>query len=158
LGHSFVSLIGHEETWPLRHLVLRAGKPLETCRWPGDEEPSTRHFALRAADGDELGSGEIIAIASIYQRSHEAAAPGPDSWQLRGMATRPDLRGRGLGGQLLVQLMAHCRDRLQGRIMWCNARSSAVPFYLRHGFETVGVEFLIEGIGPHYVMRRTLGK
>jgi hypothetical protein len=72
------------------------------------------------------------------------------------MATHPDQQGRGLGGRLLVHLMAYCRDQLGGRVMWCNARRAAVPFYRRHGFETVGDEFHIEGIGPHYVMRRTL--
>ncbi|EST36322.1 hypothetical protein N566_16465, partial [Streptomycetaceae bacterium MP113-05] len=43
------------------------------------------------------------------------------------------------------------------RLMWCNGRTGARGFYERHGYEAVGEEFVIEGVGPHYVFARRLG-
>lgn len=136
------------QTWPLRSLVLRPGLPLETCRWDGDDLPTTHHYGL-------VEAGEVVGIASIYQRPHDAA-PGPDSWQLRGMATDPQRQNEGLGAILLRHVLTQCRDALGGRTMWCNARTRAVPFYRREGFSTVGEEFMIAGVGPHFVMVRPL--
>lgn len=41
-------------------------------------------------------------------------------------------------------------------VLWCNARVGALGFYLRLGFATIGEEFEIAGIGPHFVMWRDL--
>lgn len=41
--------------------------------------------------------------------------------------------------------------------MWCNGRTVARGFYERHGYEAVGDEFVIEGVGPHHVFLRKLG-
>lgn len=140
--------IGHEQTWPLRQLVLRPGQPVSACRWEGDELATTHHYGA-------FRSGDLLAIASLYQRPH-AVAPSPNAWQLRGMATHPDCRGEGLGAAILAFLLEDCRERLGGRIVWCNARTSAVGFYAGRGFATIGDEFQIEGIGPHFVMYRQL--
>lgn len=42
--------------------------------------------------------------------------------------------------------------------IWCDARSAAVDFYKKLGFETVSVEFEVPGIGPHYKMITTIGQ
>jgi predicted GNAT family N-acyltransferase len=133
---------------PLRHTVLRAGKPFETTIWDGDDEPDTRHFTARAGD-------VVIGVGTMLHRSHEVA-PGPHAWQLRGMATEAAHRGRGVGAQLLLHMLDVCCAEDRGQVVWCNARSRAASFYVRHGFETVGDEFLIPEIGPHFVMRRRL--
>ncbi|RZK10679.1 MAG: GNAT family N-acetyltransferase [Flavobacterium sp.] len=36
--------------------------------------------------------------------------------------------------------------------IWCNARTSAIDFYKKQGFETISEEFEISGVGPHYIM------
>jgi predicted GNAT family N-acyltransferase len=41
------------------------------------------------------------------------------------------------------------------KLMHCNARKTAVPFYLQLGFETVGEEFEEVGI-PHFRMQKTI--
>ncbi|HRX84490.1 MAG TPA: GNAT family N-acetyltransferase [Phycisphaerae bacterium] len=133
---------------PLRHSVLRTGRPFSTCIWDGDDLPDTRHFA--ACSGDE-----VVGIATLLHRPH-AAAPGAGAWQLRGMATDPQHQGRGIGAALLAFLLDHCHRRDGGTVVWCNARVGASGFYRRHGFEIVGDEFVIPEIGPHYVMRRRL--
>ena len=143
-----VRRIEHEATWPLRHMVLRAGRPLSTCRWDGDELASTHHFGL-------FEGKELIGVSSIYQREH-AVAQGPDAWQLRGMAVHPERHGQGLGSKMLVEVLATCRNELRGQRMWCNARLRAVSLYERHGFARVGEAFEIPQVGPHFVMWRGL--
>ena len=75
--------------------------------------------------------------------------------RLRGMATSDEARGTGIGRDLLMACFAHVREA-DGRYLWCNARIGAVGFYERMGLQTVGPEFPIEGIGPHFVMWRAL--
>ena len=46
----------------VRHPVLRAGKPVETCYFEGDELPTTTHFGLFF---DEL----LIGVLSVYKKN-----------------------------------------------------------------------------------------
>jgi GNAT superfamily N-acetyltransferase len=121
---------------PLRHRVLREGRPLEDAVWSGDEE--ARHFLLRWA-------GEVVAVATVM---HSAFPDGDGpSLQLRGMAVAPEHRGKGLGAELLHAI---CRE--VGAPMWCNARDSALPFYEKQGWSVHGEGFEIARVGPHHRM------
>lgn len=140
--------IAPEQTWSLRQLVLRAGRPLAASCWDGDDLESTHHFGL-------FDGAVLVGISSLYERPHDVAPP-PGAWQLRGMAVLPERQGSGLGGLMLRYVLDFCRDRLAGRTVWCNARTRAVPFYTRRGFLAVGDEFIIEDVGPHLVMLRPL--
>ena len=127
-----------EAVRPLRRRVLRPGRPPEAAVWEGDDDPRTRHFALR-------WGGEVVAVATVVP------APDPDGgparYQLRGMAVTPELQGRGLGGQLLDAV-----HEAVGEALWCNARTSARGFYTRHGWTPRGDVFDKPGIGPHVRM------
>jgi predicted GNAT family N-acyltransferase len=72
------------------------------------------------------------------------------------MATSDAARGSGLGRLVLEECFAVVREE-GGRVLWCNARLGAVPFYQRLGLVAVGPEFDIPEIGPHYVMWREIG-
>jgi ribosomal protein S18 acetylase RimI-like enzyme len=102
--------------------------------WPGDEDPRAGHVALR----DE--SGEVVAVGSVV--------PEGAGWRVRGMATAPAARGRGLGAQALRELLEHARAQ-GASLVWCNAREPAVGLYERAGFVVVGEPFDVPGIGPH---------
>lgn len=137
--------IAPRQTHPLRQAVLRPNQPPENLVYPADDAPDTLH--LGAWQGEDL-----VGIASIY------AEPLPDAdesgwWRLRGMATHPEVRGSGIGRALLLACLAHVAERGDTGL-WCNARTSACGFYLALGFEKIGDEFEIEGIGPHFVMKR----
>jgi predicted GNAT family N-acyltransferase len=41
-------------------------------------------------------------------------------------------------------------------LLWCNARVKARKFYDRMGFSTTGAVFDVAGIGPHFLMHRTM--
>ena len=141
-----VCRVSASDVYPLRLRVLRPNQTLADCIWAQDNDADTAHFA--AYDGNTL-----IGIGSIAISAREGDPP--NTWRLRGMATEPSLQGRGIGAQVLSACVAHAKSN-GGALMWCNARTSALGFYRKYGFETVGEEFDIKGIGPHYVMFRRL--
>ena len=68
-----------------------------------------------------------------------------------GMATIPDVRGKGYGSDLLEACLHHMRAK-NANLLWCSARVVALDFYKHLGLQTIGPEFEIEGIGPRYLM------
>jgi predicted GNAT family N-acyltransferase len=67
------------------------------------------------------------------------------------MATVDEIRGTGAGAALLRAALTHAV--LGGaEVVWCNARTSVAGFYRKHGFRTLGEEFEMPGIGPHFFM------
>lgn len=133
-----------EEVYPLRLAVLRPGGRPEDAVFEGDSESDTVHFTAVRPDGSTVG------VASLYRASHpNLRAESP--FQLRGMATHPSVRGSGCGKLLVRHALDYCRESGTD-VLWCNARKGAVSFYTALGFETVGVPFVIAGIGPHLRM------
>lgn len=137
------------EVWPIRHQVLRPERPLESSRYPGDERPDTRHFAV-------LNRGRPVGVGSVYHEDPPAefTVPGLEpglGWHLRGMATLEEIRGTGAGSALLRTALANAVLAGAGAV-WCKAGTSAADFYRKHGFQTLGYEFEIPGLGPHLFM------
>lgn len=143
-----IRLARPEEVVDLRHAVLRAGLPRSTAVFDGDSDPETRHLVAVGPDG------RVIGCATILRRPSPFGDPRP-AWQLRGMAVEPGLQGAGLGSRLLAAGETIVRESGH-TLMWCNARTPAVAFYRRHGWETVGEEFPVETAGPHICMRKEL--
>lgn len=132
------------EVRPLRHRILRPDQPFESTLYPGDDLPTTVHFVA------DWGSA-IVGVVSLYREGR--AGPAELGWRLRGMATAPEARGRGLGLALVEACAGHAAGQ-GGAELWCNARLAATGFYLRAGFRPVGDAFDLPGIGPHVVMIR----
>ena len=129
------------ETAQLRRAVLRGGRPVAL---PGDDEPA---FHLGAYDGSTLaGTGNIRVEPAPW-------APEAPGWRVRGMATAPAYRSRGIGTLVLEGLVVHCRDN-GGGIVWFNARTPAQAFYERAGFAVRGEPWEDPEIGPHVRMWR----
>lgn len=139
--------VAAEVVRPLRAEVLRPGRPSAELIYPGDEAPDTLHAAV-------LLDGEVVGVASVMRYPHPRA-PLADDWRIRGMASRPELRGRGIGAALLASCEAHGRGH-DGVRIWCNARAGARGFYERGGFSVEGECFEIAGIGPHHLMVKPL--
>jgi len=124
----------------LRHEVLRAGRPLESAYYPGDEAGAEVHWGA-------WSDGELAACVSLY------AAEGP-STQLRGAATAPHWRNQGIGEALMrTAIAAWWADPSAPRDLWCNARVAAITLYERLGFVAEGERFEFPSIGPHQRMR-----
>jgi GNAT superfamily N-acetyltransferase len=136
-----------DEILALRHAVLRPGLPLDAARFEGDDEPATRHFGAFPRAG-----GAAVACVSCMRRPRK----GADAWQVRGMATRADLTGRGIGRALLAVALDALRAEGGPRLVWCNARVTALRFWERAGWAVASDVFDIPGVGPHRVLARTL--
>lgn len=142
-----VRTIAAAETWPLRLAVLRPGHPLPAARFPGDDLPSTKHFGA-------FQNGKLVGITSLFL-AEMPELPGERALQLRGMATTPEVRGAGFGRALVAASIAFARE--SGiKLIWCNARTSAVGFYRKLVWEIVGEEFEIPDVGPHFHMWRRI--
>ena len=132
----------------LRHAVLRAGLPRETAKFPGDEAETSRHYAA-ISEGD----GRVVGCVTLHASAYE----GEPAWQLRGMAVEEELRSKGVGEALVSEMEREVvEDRAAPRVMWCNARTPAVRFYERLGWEKVSEEFVIPTAGPHLRMVKRL--
>ena len=143
---------------PLRTQILRPTWTDRLATYEQDETVAVHVAAFR--DGHEApdGVGTVYAEAPPDANRDEipaAAYADGASWRLRGMATSEAARGSGLGRVVLEACFAVVREA-GGRVLWCNARLVAVPFYERLGLAAVGPEFDIPGIGPHYVMWRAV--
>jgi len=141
-----VRIITAEETWPVRHPVLRKGRPLEDVYMEADEKESTFHLGIFFKE-------IIVGVASFMEDDHPSFK-GTQS-RLRGMAVLPEFRKRGLAAAMLIRAEELLRERDRS-ILWFNARLVALNFYKEMGYETVGTEFDIPLVGPHFVMKKEL--
>jgi GNAT superfamily N-acetyltransferase len=150
---------------PLRHAVLRTGRPWADALYELDEHPLSAHFAAfpragpgaapGAAQGAASGEAIVLAAGSVLPEAPDWEADWLEdeglAWRVRGMATRRDLRGSGLGSRVLTSLLAHVRTS-GGGLVWCTARLGALSLYERAGFAARGEPGLIAGLGAHQTM------
>ncbi|MEJ2345323.1 MAG: GNAT family N-acetyltransferase [Gammaproteobacteria bacterium] len=105
--------------------------------WDG-LDPRCVHVVAR------VGSGEVVGTARMLADGH-----------IGRMAVLPAWRGRGVGSALLRALLEEARRRgIEHPFL--HAQTTAVGFYLRHGFAIAGNEFIDAGI-PHVAMVRDPG-
>ena len=144
-----VAVVAGPVTRELRRAVLRPQWPVGSAM-AGDDDPDAVHLA--ALDHDDRVVGAALLLPRAYPlRPEEAGA-----WQLRGMATDPERRGQGIGALVVAGAVEQARVR-DGRLLWCDARTTAVHFYERHGFAAEGAEFVQAETGlAHVRMWRTI--
>lgn len=135
------------ETFPVRHPVLRPGKPIETCQFEGDNLETTKHFGYFSGE-------KLVGVASLFQSSTPLLSE-KEQFQLRGMAVLHDYQKKGIG-EVLVKCAEKDAIERKGKLIWFNAREIAVAFYRKLGYEIIGDPFDIGDIGKHYVMYKNL--
>ena len=124
----------------LRTQILR--KPLGLNFSAEELEKEKNHLLIAAYEDDEmLGCCMLIQVA-------------PQTVQLRQMAVRAGLQGKGIGRVLMQFAENIARDRGNKKIMM-HARESAAGFYEKLGYEIEGEEFMELSI-PHYNMQKEL--
>lgn len=142
-----IKLISSKETFPVRHPVLRAGRPLEDCIFDNDDLESTKHLGLFLNE-------QLVSVAT-FLKNKNSQFQEQNQYQLRGMAVLKEYQGYGFGNALLndgEQLLK--TDNVH--LLWFNARTMATGFYLKNNYKIFGDPFEIRGIGTHYLMYKTL--
>ncbi len=143
-----IKFITAEETRDLRNKILRPGQPRSSVHYDCDNFKNVFHLGC-------FKDNKIVAVATFFPETldtlsfKEKALPSPH-YRLRGMATDPNYQGKGLGRETLAFAYEHLKS-LGVKVLWCNARTSAINYYVKIGFQTMGEEFDIPGIGGHYV-------
>ncbi len=135
--------ISADQTYPLRHQVLRPHQPIEMCYYPGDNLPGAFHLGAHV-------ESKIVGIISVAPDSYSKFKE-KSQFRIRGMAVAPEFRKRQIGTQLVKESMKMLKSA-KANLVWFNAREVAFGFYENLGFVYQDGLFEIEGIGLHKVM------
>lgn len=133
--------ISAQETYEIRLAVLRNNIDLP-YKFKEDEFENTFHLGA-------FYNNKLVGIAS-FMRNRIDVVKG-EQYQLRGMATLPEVRGMGAGRSLIEEAKRTLKAK-DINVLWCNARKEAVGFYESLNFVTIGEEFEVQKVGPHFKM------
>ncbi|AAU22750.1 GNAT family N-acetyltransferase [Bacillus sp. FSL W8-0445] len=142
-----VKPINAEDTYEIRHRILRPNQPLEACMYETDLLGGAFHLG-------GYYRGKLISIASFHKAEH-SELEGEEQYQLRGMATLEGYREQKAGSTLI----RHAEELLRKKgadLLWCNARTSVSGYYEKLGFSEQGEVYDIPPIGPHILMYKKL--
>lgn len=134
-----ISYVSLDTILPLREAVIIAGTNRDTPYFPGDNAVDTLHVGI-------LEDDVCIGCATLMYSEWESKP----AWQLRGMAVAHDKQKKGIGREILRFLDATLPEQAPAQGIWCNARETAVPFYVKNGFTIESDRFIIDNVGPHY--------
>ncbi|MCX7929734.1 MAG: GNAT family N-acetyltransferase [Chlorobi bacterium] len=132
-----------EAYYTLRYRILRQpwGAPL------GSERDEREHLAVHRIALD-AGTGHIVGCGRIHQRDDGSA-------QIRFMAVADDYRGRGIGSLLLESLEQWAKQQSITHIV-LYARTTAVRFYLQHGYRVLERAHTLYNAIEHVLMEKRL--
>lgn len=127
-----IRIINADDILEVRQIVLYPDKTPASLKLPEDDKGL--HFGM-------FVDNTLISVISLFIEGSSA--------QFRKFATLPDYQGKGYGSVLLKHVIKLSSDKGCTHI-WCNARTSAIDFYLRFGFRITdktyskdGVDFII---------------
>ncbi|MEO6851981.1 MAG: GNAT family N-acetyltransferase [Mucilaginibacter sp.] len=116
-----------ELTWRLRQQVLYPNQKLYEMEL--EEDNDGIHFGA-------FTDNKLIGVVSLFNTG--------DDYQFRKFAIEPNYQGKGVGNALLAYITDFAKAGGATRL-WCNARSSAIGFYIKNGFEHSGSFFSKNG-------------
>lgn len=142
-----IKLIAADQTYDIRHQVLRPNQTLDACHYPLDFLQGTIHTGA-------FIEGQLISIASFFiENSPEFDAI--NQYRLRGMATLPEFR-KHQAGSSQVKFAEEIMKSYGVDLWWCNARTTVSAYYEKLGLTITGSVFDIDPIGPHVLMYKEL--
>jgi GNAT superfamily N-acetyltransferase len=142
-----IKKVKSEDLYSLRNKVLRNNKGIQYCKFEGDENESTVHFA---AFKENLIIGGVSLIKNNTNKVKSLSII-----QLRGMAVYKIYQKNKIGSLLLKKVESFCIN-INIDFIWMNARLEAIEFYLKQGYVKTKKSFNIEGVGKHYFLYKKL--
>jgi GNAT superfamily N-acetyltransferase len=115
-------------TWRLRRDELYPGEHMFNMEM--EEDNHGWHFG-------GFMDNKLIAVVSLFQKDTD--------FQFRKFAVQKDYQGKGIGRELL-QYITNFAKAEGGTRIWCNARDTAVQFYIKDGFTSTGEVFERKGV------------
>ncbi len=131
----------------VRQPILRPGLPLTSCVFTGDNLKTTIHLGIHV-------NNELIGVCSLV-KSKNTLITEKQQYQLRGMAILKVHQNKGFG-KLLLNYSEVLLKKLNVKLIWCNARETAITFYNKAGYQVKGTPFIIKNIGLHFMMCKTI--
>ena len=119
----------------------------DACQIEPDTDKTTFHMA---ASMDNKVVGVVTLIAEINPRFDVK-----NQYRLRAMATVPEMRGYGVGADLVAKAIEELK-KLNVKLLWCDARLIATGFYEKQDFKIKGKVYQVPKIGPHKLMYKAL--
>lgn len=135
------------ETHSVRHPVLRAGKPVESCCFEGDDLQSTIHIGLYV-------NAALIGVVSLF-KTKNTEFKSNNQFKIGGMAVLKHHQKRGYGNQLILEAEV-VANKYNCEILWFNAREKSVGFYEKMNYKIIGEPFDVIDSGTHFVMYKKL--
>jgi phosphoribosylformimino-5-aminoimidazole carboxamide ribotide isomerase len=123
----YIEQIRPELTWRLRQQILYPTQKLYEIEL--DEDQQGIHFGVFTNDS-------LVGIISLFQND--------TSFQFRKLAVLPEYQKMGIGNSLLNRVEEFARAE-GGTVIWCNARTSAIGFYMKAGYVHTGKLFSKNG-------------
>jgi len=122
-----IEQIRPELTWRLRQQVLYPAQKLYEMEL--DEDNEGIHFGA-------FTDNALVGIISLFQHG--------TIFQFRKLAVLPEFQKMGIGNSLLSRVEDFARSE-DGTSIWCNARVSAIGFYMKAGYNHTGKLFSKNG-------------
>ena len=135
-----------------RVLLRGAGFDFETFAREYPYEHKAEHFVALTIDSHAGEPTPVVLGTALLIPNH----PDEGLGKVTQVAVDPQRHGEGIGRRLMVTLESRAFGELGLTEVYCHAQNTAMGFYTRLGWETVGGEFMEAGI-PHHKMRIASG-
>jgi len=136
------TLVELDKYYRLRYEILRKpwNQPALTTK---DEYEDISIHVLMLNDKDE-------PIATGRLQLNNA-----DQGQIRSMAVREDMQGKGLGSAIIKYIEEKAKEKKLKEIV-LDAREEAVPFYLKHSYQVYGDSYVLFNVIRHFRMKKEI--
>lgn len=132
----YIEQIRPELTWRMRQKVLYPAHKLYDMEM--EEDNHGYHFGA-------FMDNKLVGVVSLFQNGND--------FQFRKFAVDETVQGKGIGKTMLQHLVDFAINENAKRL-WCNARVSAIGFYLKYGFENTGQFFTKNGFDYEIMERK----
>jgi phosphoribosylformimino-5-aminoimidazole carboxamide ribotide isomerase len=132
-----IEQITPELTWRLRRDVLYPNQKIFEMEM--DEDRDGIHFGA-------FKDNKLTGVVSLFQKETD--------FQFRKLAVESSMQKMGVGNNLLQYITTYAKENGGNRI-WCNARTSAIGFYLKYDFVQTGSLYSKNGV-DYEIMEKKL--
>ncbi|NVY96698.1 GNAT family N-acetyltransferase [Lactobacillus sp. DCY120] len=145
----------------MNHLIIKTSQDLASTIYQDSLQIRKEVFVKEQAVPPELETDAdenhcLYYVLYLNQKPVATARvlPEKQGWHLQRVAVSKEYRKRGLARQLLQKIEADAQKQGQGYLT-LGAQDQAQGFYLKLGYQVLGVGFLDAGI-THHQMRKIL--